>query len=304
MDEPATESDARLNRRLPRNERPPKPFEPRTTPQWAAAYARALIEAARYRDRFGEVERFCFFIGYPRSGHSLLASLIDANPEVVIANELDALRYVAHGFRRSQVYGLLLWHEQRFTARGRKKGDFDYAVPGGHQGAATRLRVIGDKRGGWTAIRLAADISVLDQVRDLVGVPIRVIQHSRNPFDTIATAARFNAADSDPPVTKAIQRYCRWSSNLALVRRHLQPDELLDTRHEQLISDPKEELARAYRFIGVDAEPTLLDRCASTVWPSPRRSRDSVRWTDEHIESVEEMICTYPWLSGYTFGEE
>src|ERR1019366_10660260 len=102
-----------------------------------------------------EVERFCFFIGYPRSCHTLLASLIDANPEVVIANELDALRYVAHGFRRSQVYGLLLWHEQRFTARGRKQGEFDYAVPGGHQGAATRLRVIGDKRGNGSAIRLA-----------------------------------------------------------------------------------------------------------------------------------------------------
>lgn len=31
------------------------------------------------------------FIGYPRSGHTLVRSLLDAHPNVIIANELDVI---------------------------------------------------------------------------------------------------------------------------------------------------------------------------------------------------------------------
>jgi hypothetical protein len=38
-----------------------------------------------------DVETMLIFIGYPRSGHSLIGSLLDAHPNVVIANEYDIL---------------------------------------------------------------------------------------------------------------------------------------------------------------------------------------------------------------------
>lgn len=127
---------------------------PNTVPQWAASYSRSLVEQVRYRDRIREPERFCFFIGYARSGHTLLASLLDAHPDIAISNELDSFRYIDHGFRRRQLYALILWHDEVF---GHDKKDFTYTVPGGHHGVASRLRVIGDKRGqrrdfGWQAI--------------------------------------------------------------------------------------------------------------------------------------------------------
>ena len=33
------------------------------------------------------VEKFVLFVGYPRSGHSLIASVMDAHPDIVIAHE-------------------------------------------------------------------------------------------------------------------------------------------------------------------------------------------------------------------------
>jgi hypothetical protein len=269
-------------------------------------YGRSLVEAARYRSRLDEVEQFCFFIGYPRSGHSLMGSLIDAHPEVVIAHELDAFRYFAHGFGRSQVYGLLLRSEKKFSEQGRRtKRSFNYAVAGAHQGRFNRLRVIGDKRGTATAIRLAGDRSVLERVRQVVGVPIRVIQHSRNPFDTIATAARASVSGQEPPkVSPAIRWYEQWSDNLALVRPQLGPGELFDSRHERLVADPRQMLAEICLFLGVEPEPTFLEQCAATVWPSPRLSRQSVSWTDEQIERVDRLIAGHDWLAGYRFSEE
>jgi hypothetical protein len=35
------------------------------------------------------IQTLALFIGYPRSGHTLIGSLLDAHPHIVIANELD-----------------------------------------------------------------------------------------------------------------------------------------------------------------------------------------------------------------------
>jgi hypothetical protein len=38
------------------------------------------------------------FIGYLRSGHSLIASLLDAHPNAIATHELDALKFVGARF--------------------------------------------------------------------------------------------------------------------------------------------------------------------------------------------------------------
>ena len=40
------------------------------------------------------VEKFVFFIGYTRSGHTIMSTVLDANPSVVIAQELKVFRMV------------------------------------------------------------------------------------------------------------------------------------------------------------------------------------------------------------------
>ncbi len=56
----------------PGRRRPPDPI-PRSRTQWATRYGRSLIEWMRFRGPISRVERFCFFIGYARSGHTLVA---------------------------------------------------------------------------------------------------------------------------------------------------------------------------------------------------------------------------------------
>ena len=274
---------------------------PRNHSEWSARYARSLVEAVRTRRQIADVERWCFFVGYPRSGHTLLGSLLDAHPDIVISNELDAFRYLDHGFTRRQIYGLVIWHERLY---GYGKQDFDYSVPGGHQGTASRLRVIGDKRGTATGFRIAGDMTLIDRIRRVTGVPIRAIQHSRNPFDVIATSATVEARGADPRLPEAIRWFAMWSRNLDTVRYGLRDDEQLETRHERLVASPAEELQRVTSFLGVDADPTYLEQCAASVWPSPRRSRNSVDWSDRQIDEVDAIIGRHPWLRGYTFDSE
>ena len=48
------------------------------------------------------VETFVMFIGYPRSSHSLVAAILDAHPEIIIANEYHVLRTWEAKFRSSK----------------------------------------------------------------------------------------------------------------------------------------------------------------------------------------------------------
>jgi len=43
---------------------------------------------------FSKLRNFVLFVGYPRSGHSLVGSLIDAHPHAIIAHEVKTLANV------------------------------------------------------------------------------------------------------------------------------------------------------------------------------------------------------------------
>ena len=64
-----------------------------------SAYARR-----RYRDDFDRVERFCLFVGYPRSGHSIVGAVLNAHRDAVISHELDAPPLVLGGCTRDDLY--------------------------------------------------------------------------------------------------------------------------------------------------------------------------------------------------------
>src|SRR5262245_36859172 len=71
-------------------------------------YVVSALGGLARRRTFAAVETFCLFVGYPRSGHSIIGSLLDAHPNAIIADELDALKYVQAGFNQNQLFYLLL----------------------------------------------------------------------------------------------------------------------------------------------------------------------------------------------------
>ncbi len=118
-------------------------------------YVSSAVRGRRHRADFADGAPFLLFVGHPRSGHSLVGSLLDAHPDVVVSHELDALKYVAAGYRRDQLFTLVLEHAKANAAAGRKSWGYSYAVPGQWQGRYDQLAVVGDKRGRATTARLA-----------------------------------------------------------------------------------------------------------------------------------------------------
>lgn len=254
-------------------------------------------DARKYREALTQLETYVMFLGYPRSGHTLIGSLLNAHPEIVIAHELNALRYIQWGFSRERLLALLLRRDQEFGRLGRCWSRYDYSVPGSWQGSWRRLRVIGDKRGGASTRLLHRRPHLLDRLRTRIGLPLRVFHHVRNPFDNIARMALVSGADLE----HAVERYFRNVSWAMETIERLAPDELMHVYHERMIAEPRDALCAMLDHIGVDAEPEYFNVCTARVMPSPRRSRDELHWPSRLIRDVRRRSEDYSHLAGYRF---
>lgn len=46
----------------------------------------------KLHELYNDIETFVMFIGYPRSSHSLVGSILDAHPEIIISNEYHIIQ--------------------------------------------------------------------------------------------------------------------------------------------------------------------------------------------------------------------
>ncbi len=258
-------------------------------------YVSSAVRARQRRADFANVRTFLLFVGHPRSGHSLVGSLLDAHPDVVVSHELDALKYVAAGYRRSQLFTLVLEHSKANAAAGRKSWGYSYAVPGQWQGRYDRLQVVGDKRGRRTTARLAERPELLDRLAATVQVPVSVVHVIRDPVDNISTMWR----RGHRTLEYQIDEYFSLCQTVDEIRARVDPSHYHSLRLEDLIAHPADELAELCRFLDMRPEPGYIEACASIVFDAPRRTRDEAPWTPELLDDVQRRARAHAWLAAY-----
>lgn len=248
-------------------------------------------------EKFRSVDAFCMFLGSPRSGSTLLGSLLDAHPNAVIATELDVLKHLDRGFGRTQIYYLVVKRSEWFASRGSAWNDYQYSVPGQWQGRFDTLRVLGDKKAGATVLRLMAKPQLLQSLKRTIGKPIRFVHVIRNPYDNIATLHRKQGGSLE----HRIERYFAMARAVVRLRDEIGSDAILDVRHESLLEDPRVWLTNICTYLNLNPSHKYLDDCSKIVHSSPRKSRHDVEWREEYIEAIQNGIDNCDFLRGYTF---
>jgi hypothetical protein len=267
------------------------------------AAARSLAEHGT--GRFDAVERYCMFVGTPRSGHSLVGSILDAHPEIVLAHEEDALRYVAVGAARDELFDRLCANSQKMAAGGRAWSGYSYDMPGQHQGVTSTVRVLGDKKGAQSTRRLGCRPGLLRLLRSTVRVPLRVVHVIRRPLDNIATMAYRACGSKDARVTPraltaAARRYFTLHETVQAIASELAADEHLVVHGDDLAADARVEIARVLKFLGVAADPEFLDATRALVRPEPNRSAGRFQWSPTLAREIEVSVCNDPLLARYS----
>jgi Sulfotransferase family len=261
-------------------------------------YVRSWPLSAQNRTAFQSVARQCLFIGCPKTGHSLIGSLLDAHPNIILAHELGVSKYVLAGFRREQLYNLMLENSQYLADLGHRELKYDYRVPGQWQGKFERLLVIGDKHAEGETLRVMARPWLFEKTRRVLG-QVKFIHVIRNPYDVIASLTKPVLRHLD--LRSAADYFFRLCQTTQWFREQLNPEELYELRHEAFVAEPARYLAELCNFLEVPAEANYLQACAAIVFESPHQTRRKVTWTADLIDSIQSRLPQYSFLSGYDF---
>jgi hypothetical protein len=250
----------------------------------------------RYADEFECVATFCLFIGYPRSGHSLVGAMLNAHRHAVISHELDAPKWLLAGCSRDELYSRILGRAAWFNLRG-NRSNYEYQIPNRWQGRFEALRVIGDKRGGSAALWLGQHPDLLKRLRATVGVPIRLVHVVRNPFDNIAAIARWHGLSLD----QSSDFYFSHCQTTGTLDASADVAEAMTIHHEDLVRSPTSSLSALCAFLGLAPDPEYLAACASIVFDKPTQPRRRTAWSPAQLAEIEQRARQYPFLDRYSF---
>ena len=266
-----------------------------------ARYLRRLVarhEAARAP--LSQLRTILLFIGYPRSGHSLVGSLLSAHRHCIVAHELHAMWYVEHGFSLDELAGLMIRRDRWFERNNRQWTEYNYAVPDQWQGATEEMVVLGDKKGDGVTDYVHRYPGLIQHVvaaADQRGLSVRIVHTVRNPFDNTATMVR----RTGDPLEYVIERHTKRVALNQYLISTLPPGMVHTIRHEDLIAQPHQELRKLVAHVGLDAPDDYVDACSSILYAAPHRSRDTIPWPAAQRQRVDELIDRVPFLGGYSF---
>jgi hypothetical protein len=267
----------------------------------AQLYASSWVRQRRQIELFDGIETYCMFVGYPRTGHSLIGSLLDAHPNIVIAHELDALNLLKRGFSRNQLFHLLLENSRQMAAAGRRHSGYSYEVPNQWQGRFTSLKVIGDKKGATSAMHLFRNPKLFDLLERKIDKQLKLVHVIRNPYDVLSTMTRRSPRRS---LEDNLEIFFQLCSTIAALKRRLQPRQLFDLHLETFIAAPRPVLADLCSFLQMEADPAYLEDSAAIVFNSPKKSRFDLDWPRDTISKVAERMAPYEFLATYRFVED
>jgi hypothetical protein len=244
------------------------------------------------------------FVGYPRSGHSLIGAILDAHPNIVLAHELDVLKFIHKEKSESSVFSKIIARSEWFAENGFVQEGYTYKIPNQWQGKYRELKVIGDKKGGATTRRIGKNITTLSKLDKVIQRNILLLHVIRNPFDNITTRARGGShvlrEVDDALLLEHIKRHFTLVETIQRIKTEFKFP-MLDIYNEDFVEDPKREIIKICDFLQVPVSAEYLDDCVSIVFSKPHKTRNQIIWKQEFIDIVQKQINKYDFLNRYNF---
>ena len=273
------------------------------------------------------VQTFLMFIGWPRSCHSIIGSMLDAHPNVVVAHEFFLFQKMNRdenlSLNRSWLYDELyrntymsIKNEGWRASRNHRKG-YSLNIEGSWQGKFTKLKVIGDKSGGRAALEYIRDSEkfkkLYQQLAATVKVPIKTLQVVRNPLDMIATHAMYKGSSMRGSKAKAtpMQKYNNFTIlhrsassilNISQAIMRMVPEmglSPLEVRCEDLIADPAKTISHICQFLDLECSADYLQMCVDKTFKNVSETRHLVEWDRETLYSLINELGTFPFFQQY-----
>ena len=278
------------------------------------------------------VKTFVFFLGHGHSGHSIVASLMDSHPHMVISHEVDLFTKLSKGIiapNKTKIFNAI-WGNTVKTiidgVRARNGKGYNLIVDSACEGRyADYIDVIGDKKGSKTVSLLWKNSEkwlAAFKILKSLNVTLKVILVLRNPYDVIASSLLLDSYIYN--MKYSFSRFANIKKNNAIIT--FSPDvinsfiddyftyirvimdgkkeynlDIIEIHNKDLILDPRGTLLKLCGSLGVTCSDSYLDICSNKIYDTESRTRHLVNWTDEGLQMVQLNIGKYSLLKEYTF---
>ena len=269
------------------------------------------------------VQVFLFFIGYALSGQSIMASMLDSHPNIVLAHEYSlfskCITYPKKHSDKHWLFNTLMENSRSNTLLGLKskkfnKSGYTLSVPRGWQGKYdNHVYAIGDKADGFTAQMYRKNQSLFQhtyqELQRAIGIPIYVVHVIGNPFDDIAAMLLESTIGkhhvnvtriykSELYVKEQVINYFRQVKSVVDMIKNV-PLNVVPIHMEDIISKPKNTMQRICRLLCVECSSAYLTLSANSVFTLQSRSRDLIHWSDENKKLIQYNIQDFYFLRRY-----
>jgi hypothetical protein len=242
-----------------------------------------------------KIKYYISFVGWGRSGNSLVAALLDFHPNIYIKNEF--VTWQKRFETQEQIFKAIIERRKFKTI---DKGGRAQAW-GGFQHSRFKdmekgdVLVVGGKKGGGTSDVLINNPKLFEKFYDgIIKIPVKWVHIQRNPYDNITTFTKHNRKPDS-----AIDIYFLQAES---VEKVLKERDCITVRLEDVVSNPKVEIKRLCEHLEVDTYHEYLKHCKNIVWESERKTRYTVNWWNEkRIKRVKREMKKYDFMNGYRY---
>ena len=285
-----------------------------------------------------QIKAFVFFVGHPCSGHSIVGSILDGHPHIILAHEAKLFLKLQQDISYNEglqykdklsIYNEL-WNNSYFSSTSGlrtkneiafKKG-YTLSIDGLYQGTfVPPLQVIGDKNGGLTTLMFIADPSnwgeAFFKLKSIFSnISIKVIHVIRNPYDNIATKILYRSGGVKKIIT-ARQKNQTWVIDVNKIKYYIdeyfsmfQAIQLMKSSYDlnylevhgkDLIENPKTIILSMCEFLGVSCSDDYLEICSNKMFKTESKTRYNLKWTNELLSDIQDSIMKFDNLKRYSF---
>ena len=267
------------------------------------------------------LQSFLFFIGWPRSCHSVIGSMLDAHPNIIVAHEFFLFKKIRKDEQlrdRNKLFNELYsnsyrnaingWRSDKNTIKG-----YNFRMAGSWQGQFSKLKVIGDKSGGDSVAQFrTGGREFYEQFKKDVKLPIKILQVIRNPFDAIATDVLYHATDHHGKFAATpTNKYTDFKSLKNIIRNFIRltntlismETDLNQSPHQvycdDLVADPIKTISGICDYLEVECSAEYLQMCADKTYKKVSMSRDLVTWDPKTLPSLMKDLEKFPYFARY-----
>ena len=298
------------------------------------------LPSALPEDIIHGVQKFVFFIGYPRSGHSIVGSLMDAHPNMVIAHEFMLFkRWITDNQLRNKSYlfnALFMdsYKDATVGLRTKSSNSKGYSLDVGFpwQGRYDQqLLVIGDKSGGKATFKFMENSTRFkhhyQQLLETVNIPVRVIHVVRNPYDIISTSTLYKQGirfvanlkalfrsnetrttakkfNDEYLLAREISDFFKRATAVTEMIEYIGSERILEVHNSDLVNSPKGTLLKICTFLQVDCPVDYLEAVEQKVFQKVSQTRKLVEWPLRLQQAVEREKESCVFISQYSFDSD